>query len=130
MALDAGTDMDMVSDGYIGLEESLIDGSITMEQIDAACRRVLEAKYRLGLFADPYKYCDKNRESASIFTPGHRETAKEIATETFVLLKTRTISSPLSRRKNSPDRPSGRCCEQYVRHGSGSMQDRKPHITA
>lgn len=96
MALDAGTDMDMVSDGYIGLEESLIDGSITMEQIDAACRRVLEAKYRLGLFADPYKYCDKNRESASIFTPGHRETAKEIATETFVLLKNENNLLPLS----------------------------------
>lgn len=61
-ALQAGTDMDMVSCGFLNtLEESLKEGKVTEAQIDAACRRVLEAKYKLGLFADPYKYCDTLR---------------------------------------------------------------------
>ena len=56
-ALQAGTDMDMVSCGFLNtLEESLKEGKVTEEQINAACRRVLEAKYKLGLFSDPYKY--------------------------------------------------------------------------
>lgn len=61
-ALQAGTDMDMVSCGFLNtLEESLKEGKVTEEQINAACRRVLEAKYKLGLFSDPYKYCDTMR---------------------------------------------------------------------
>lgn len=61
-ALQAGTDMDMVSCGFLNtLEESLKEGKVTEEQINAACRRVLEAKYKLGLFSDPYKYCDTLR---------------------------------------------------------------------
>lgn len=61
-ALQAGTDMDMVSCGFLNtLEESLKEGKVTEEQINAACRRVLEAKYKLGLFSAPYKYCDTLR---------------------------------------------------------------------
>ena len=57
-ALEAGVDMDMVSDGFAGtLKKSLDEGKISMEYVDQACRRILEAKYKLGLFDDPYKYC-------------------------------------------------------------------------
>ena len=87
-ALQAGTDMDMVSCGFLNtLEESLKEGKVTEAQIDAACRRVLEAKYKLGLFADPYKYCDTLRAEKELYTPEHRAVAREVAAETFVLLK-------------------------------------------
>ena len=88
MALKAGTDMDMCSEAFTGtLEQSLREGKITMEEIDRACRRVLEAKYRLGLFADPYRHCDKTRRATDIYTAEHRQIARELAAETFVLLK-------------------------------------------
>lgn len=87
-ALQAGTDMDMVSCGFLNtLEESLKEGKVTEEQINAACRRVLEAKYKLGLFSDPYKYCDTLRTREKLYTAEHRSSARTIATETFVLLK-------------------------------------------
>ncbi len=96
MALKAGTDMDMVTAGFLEtLEESLADGSVTMDEIDRACRRVLEAKYRMGLFADPYKYCNERRARTEIFTPEHRKVAREVAGETFVLLKNQDGLLPL-----------------------------------
>lgn len=95
--LQAGTDMDMVSDGYLTtLSKSLEEGKVTMEMIDNACRRVLEAKYRLGLFKDPYKYCDTTAVANRVFTPEHRQAAREIATETFVLLKNENNTLPLA----------------------------------
>lgn len=87
-ALNAGVDMDMVSEGFVGtLKKSLIEGKITMKTLDAACRRILEAKYKLGLFDDPYKYCDLSRPARDIFTREHRAAARRIAAESFVLLK-------------------------------------------
>lgn len=88
LALKAGTDMDMCSEAFTAtLEKSLQEGKVTMEEIDQACRRVLEAKYKLGLFADPYRYCDKSRRATDIYTPEHRQAARNLASETFVLLK-------------------------------------------
>ncbi len=88
LALNAGIDMDMVGEGLLTtLKKSLAGKKITLQQIDAACRRVLEAKYKLGLFADPYKYCDLQRAKTDIFTPAHRKEARAIAAESFVLLK-------------------------------------------
>ena len=88
MSLHAGTDMEMVSKGYFTtLEKSLAEGRVTEAEIDSACRRVLEAKYRLGLFADPYKYCDPDRRAADVYTAENRAAARELAAETFVLLK-------------------------------------------
>lgn len=58
-----------------------------MKTLDAACRRILEAKYKLGLFDDPYKYCDLSRPARDIFTREHRAAARRIAAESFVLLK-------------------------------------------
>ena len=88
LALKAGTDMDMCSEAFTAtLEKSFQEGKVTMEEIDQACRRVLEAKYKLGLFADPYRYCDKSRRATDIYTAEHRQAARNLAAETFVLLK-------------------------------------------
>ena len=87
-ALKAGVDMDMVGEGYLTtLEKSLNEKKITMQEIDSACRRILEAKYKLGLFDDPYRYCDESRSQKEIFTEGNRKAARETAAQSFVLLK-------------------------------------------
>ena len=98
MSLNAGTDMEMVSKGYFAtLEKSLAEGRVTQAEIDTACRRVLEAKYKLGLFADPYKYCDPSRRSRDIYTEANRAAARELAAETFVLLKNEGSLLPLKK---------------------------------
>lgn len=95
-ALTAGTDMDMVSDGYLKtLEESVNNGTVDESLIDESCRRILEAKYRLGLFDNPYKYCDTVRAKTELFTSAHRQASREIAAKTFVLLKNRNNILPL-----------------------------------
>ena len=91
-ALNAGVDMDMVSAGFVGtVKKSIDEGKISMETLDTACRRILEAKYKLGLFDNPYKYCDLKRPAREIFTKEHREAARRIAGESFVLLKNGSI---------------------------------------
>ncbi len=98
LALNAGTDMDMVADGFLGtLEQSLNEGKVTMQAIDQACRRILEAKYKLGLFSDPYRYLDVNRAKRDLFTAEHRAEARRVATETFVLLENRDNVLPLTK---------------------------------
>ena len=88
LALKAGTDMDMCSEAFTStLEKSLTEGKVSMADIEQACRRVLEAKYKLGLFADPYRFCDKSRRQTDIYTQEHRQAARNLAVETFVLLK-------------------------------------------
>ncbi|HAH22935.1 MAG TPA: beta-glucosidase BglX [Prolixibacteraceae bacterium] len=88
LALKAGVDMDMVADGFLTtLKQSLGEGKVSQQEIDMACRRILEAKYKLGLFDDPYRYCDVNRAKNELFTPQNRQIAREIAAQTFVLLK-------------------------------------------
>ena len=69
LALNAGIEMDMVGEGFLTtLKKSLDEGKVTMEQIDNAVRLILNAKYDLGLFQDPYKYCDEKRAKTEIFT--------------------------------------------------------------
>lgn len=98
-AIEAGVDMDMVSEGYLGtLEQSLEEGRIPMADIDRACRLILEAKYKLGLFDDPYRYCDPQRAATQIYTPAHRAEARRIAGESFVLLKNDGGVLPLARK--------------------------------
>ena len=98
LALKAGTDMDMVADGFLGtLEKSLSEGKVTMADIDKACRRILEAKYKLGLFDDPYRYLDAKRAKKEIYTDAHRAEARKLATETFVLLQNKDNVLPLKR---------------------------------
>lgn len=87
-ALEAGLDMDMVSEGLLTtLKKSLEDGKISEKQIDDACRRILTAKFKLGLFENPYKYCDENRAKNEVFTDANRAEARSTAAQSFVLLK-------------------------------------------
>ncbi len=95
-ALAAGLDMDMVSEGLINtLPLSLNEGKVNEKQIDQACRRILEAKYRLGLFEDPYRYCDTARPATDIYNAAHRAFARRLAAESFVLLKNDNQTLPL-----------------------------------
>lgn len=95
-ALDAGCDMDMVSEAFNNtLAQSLAEGKVTMEQIDNACRRILEAKYKLGLFDDPYKYCDSKREKKVVYSAENRLAARELSADCMVLLKNKENLLPL-----------------------------------
>lgn len=88
LALKAGTDMDMVSEGFLNtLKQSVQQGSITTATIDAACRRILEAKYRLGLFDDPYRYVSEDRAKQQIMSPDKLDLSREAAQKSMVLLK-------------------------------------------
>lgn len=99
LTLKAGTDMDMVSGLYLNtLKNALASGDIDMKHIDQACRRVLEAKQHLGLFEDPYKYCNAERAKKDMYTPSHRAAAREIAAETFVLMKNDDNVLPLAKK--------------------------------
>ncbi|MCX6239832.1 MAG: beta-glucosidase BglX [Bacteroidia bacterium] len=98
-SLRAGVDMDMVSDGFLNtLKKSLENGKITRAQIDLACRRILEAKYKLGLFEDPYRYCDDNRAKNEIFTTENRQASREVASQSIVLLKNDNQLLPLQKK--------------------------------
>lgn len=98
MALKAGLDMDMVGEGFLTtLNKSLEEGKITIEDIDRACRNVLEAKYKLGLFDDPYRYVDQSRPGKDILTDENREFARKAAAESFVLLKNHNQTLPLKK---------------------------------
>lgn len=105
-ALNAGVDMDMVSEGFVGtLVKSITEGKVSMKTLDKACRRILEAKYKLGLFENPYKYCNLSRPSRDIFTRAHRDAARKIATESFVLLKNEPMQTGKAGNTNSPVLP-------------------------
>ncbi|MBP5339988.1 MAG: glycoside hydrolase family 3 C-terminal domain-containing protein, partial [Prevotella sp.] len=98
LALKAGTDMDMCAEGYIKtLAQSLEEGKVTMAEIDQACRRILEAKYKLGLFENPYRFLDPKRHETDIYTSEHREAARNLAAESFVLLKNEGQLLPLKK---------------------------------
>lgn len=97
--LRAGTDMDMVTGRYLNdLEEALKRGLINEKMIDDACRRILVAKQKLGLFDNPYKYCKSERLAEDMYTPRHRQVARDIAAKTFVLLKNDNHLLPLQRK--------------------------------
>ncbi len=97
-ALRAGTDMDMVAKGFIGtLEQSLANGQVSMADINQACRRVLEAKYKLGLFKDPYKFVRVKNRNQYVYTATNRKAARDLAAETFVLLKNENQVLPLKK---------------------------------
>lgn len=98
LALQAGIDMDMVGEGFLTtLASSLKEGKVTIQQIDHACRLILEAKYILGLFDNPYKYCNESRAKTDIYTAAHRKIARSIAAESFVLLKNQDDLLPLKK---------------------------------
>jgi len=95
-SLRAGIDMDMVADGFLTtLNKSLDVGKVSQAQIDLACRRILEAKYKLGLFEDPYRYCSDDRAKDEIFTAENRLVARATAAQSVVLLKNDNQVLPL-----------------------------------
>jgi beta-glucosidase len=103
-ALKAGVDMDMAGDSpsipaafVKTLKESYENGKVTMDEIDTAVKRMLTAKYQLGLFDNPYKYCDLDRAKTEIFTPENKAFARKVSAESMVLLKNEDQLLPLKK---------------------------------
>lgn len=98
LALRSGVDMDMQGAVFYTYLDSLLKkGEVTMVQIDQAVRRILRAKVALGLFEDPFKYGDAEKEKEVILSEGHRAVARQMATESMVLLKNESNALPLSK---------------------------------
>jgi beta-glucosidase len=98
LSMNAGLDMDMVGEGFLTtLGASLKEKKVTQARIDEACRKILEAKYRLGLFEDPFRYIDENRAKAEVFSTANRKEARAIAAQSFVLLKNANKTLPLKK---------------------------------
>lgn len=98
LSLKAGVDMDMVGEGFLTtLKRSLLEGRVKIEEINRAARFVLEAKYKLGLFDDPYRYCNEERAKTKIFTPQNIAFARKVAAKSFVLLKNENNLLPLKK---------------------------------
>jgi beta-glucosidase len=96
LALNAGLNMDMVGEGFLTtLTESLNESKISLTDIDNSVRLILSAKYDLGLFQNPYKYCDTERSNNEIYTDKNRKTAQLYAAESMVLLKNQNNILPL-----------------------------------
>ncbi len=98
LSLTSGIDMDMVSEFLLNnLQELLDEGAINERDIDNACRRILRAKEELGLFDDPFRYIDEERAQKEILSKENREFAREVASESFVLLKNEDDILPLKK---------------------------------
>lgn len=98
LSMNAGLDMDMVGEGFLTtLGESLKEKKVTLARINEACRKILEAKYKLGLFDDPYRYIDENRAKSEVFSDANRKEARAIAAQSFVLLKNANQLLPLKK---------------------------------
>ncbi|MGO4913704.1 beta-glucosidase BglX [Leeuwenhoekiella sp. W20_SRS_FM14] len=101
LSINAGLDMDMVGEGFLTtLKKSVDEGNVSEETITQACRRILVAKYKLGLFKDPYKYSDSKRPKRDILTAENRQLAREAARKSFVLLKNENNILPLAKNAN------------------------------
>ena len=98
LALNAGIDQDMVGEVFLkNLARNLKDGTVTQEQIDVACRRILEAKWKLGLFQDPYRYTNEKRARQTMMKPEFVADARDIARKSLVLLKNSNNALPLQK---------------------------------
>ncbi|MBL0682208.1 beta-glucosidase BglX [Aquimarina mytili] len=97
-AILAGSDMDMEGRAYEkGLEQLVKEGKVDEKLIEDAARRILRVKYQLGLFDDPYKYCDKEREKNDIYTKENLEASRDVAKKSIVLLKNDNEILPLKK---------------------------------
>ncbi|SHG15806.1 beta-glucosidase [Flavobacterium segetis] len=98
MAINAGSDMDMESSAYVTYLVALVkEGKVKERLIDDAARRVLKVKFELGLFDDPYKYCDENGELVTIGKPEFQEGVLDMARKSIVLLKNEKELLPLKK---------------------------------
>jgi beta-glucosidase len=96
LAMNAGADMDMVGGTYMNhLKKSYDEDKVTLAQIDDACKRILDVKYDLGLFEDPYRYSDEAREKATIYKTEFLDASLEVAKKSLVLLKNKNNVLPL-----------------------------------
>jgi len=99
LALNAGVEMDMVGEGFLTtLKKSVQEGKVKESQVTNACRLILQAKYKLGLFDDPFRYCDEERAKTEILKPEHLALAREAAAQSFVLLKNEKQTLPLKKK--------------------------------
>lgn len=98
LALKAGVDMDMVGEGFLTtLKKSLSEGKVTQTEIDMAARRILEAKYDLGLFDNPYKHGDAKLAAKEVYNLENRNIARNVAAQSMVLLKNENQVLPLKK---------------------------------
>jgi beta-glucosidase len=98
IALNAGSDMDMESYSYErNLKTLLEENKVSLAHIDAAVKRILRVKFQLGLFDDPYKYCDEEKEKNNIYTKKHLAVARDAARKSIVLLKNENAILPVSK---------------------------------
>ncbi len=98
LALNAGIEMDMVGDGFAKtLKKSLSEGKVLISQIDNAVRLILNSKYDLGLFQNPYQYCDEVRAKTEVYSKENRAEARKIAAQSLVLLKNESGILPLKK---------------------------------
>jgi beta-glucosidase len=98
LAINAGVDMDMQGAVYYNyLKKSIEEGKVSMATVDEAVRRVLRMKFKLGLFDNPYLYCNKQREQNEIMTTEHLAFARDMARKSIVLLKNEAQILPLSK---------------------------------
>ncbi|RYD63758.1 MAG: glycosyl hydrolase, partial [Sphingomonadales bacterium] len=96
-AINAGVDMDMQGAVYMEhLAKSVAEGRVSEQAVNRAVRRILEMKYRLGLFQDPYRYSDEAREKATLYKPEFLEAARDVARKSMVLLKNKGNTLPLA----------------------------------
>jgi len=96
-AINAGVDMDMQGAVFMeNMAKSVEEGRVDRARIDQAVRRVLEMKYRLGLFEDPYRYADKERQESTLYKPEFLEAARDVARKSMVLLKNEGDALPLA----------------------------------
>ncbi|MBK8568462.1 MAG: hypothetical protein IPN76_35470 [Saprospiraceae bacterium] len=119
LALKAGVEMDMVGEGLLTtLKKSLDEGKLKMADIDLACRRILEAKYKMGLFEDPYRRIDPSRPAKEVLTPENRKAAREIAANGFVTAQKREQhAAPAENGQNHRIyRPHGRQSKGHAGH--------------
>jgi len=96
LSANAGVDMDMQGAIYQKfLAQSVKEGKVPLAQVDEAVKRILRLKFELGLFENPYKYCDEQREKTQILTKAHRDDARDMARKSIVLLKNDQNALPL-----------------------------------
>lgn len=96
-AINAGVDMDLQGAVFMEhLARSVAEGKVDVARVDAAVKAILEMKYRLGLFEDPYRYSDEAREKATIYRPDFLEAARDVARKSMVLLKNANNALPLA----------------------------------
>ncbi|SMO43744.1 beta-glucosidase [Saccharicrinis carchari] len=97
-AANAGSDMDMESHAYVNhLVDLVKEGKVSEDKIDDAVRRILKVKYELGLFDDPYRYCDEAREKEMLYHEDHQKTVLDMARKSIVLLKNEGAILPFAK---------------------------------